>query len=88
MANLLTDEEIGEIKEAFSLFNKDGDGCITNNVLRTVTRSLGQNRRRQSCRMINEVNANSNGTINFHQFFNLIIVRKMKDTEEELKEAF
>ena len=39
--------------------------------------------------MINEVDADGNGTIDFPEFLNLM-ARKMKDTdsEEELKEAF
>ena len=39
--------------------------------------------------MINEVDADGNGTIDFPEFLNLM-ERKMKDTnsEEELKEAF
>ena len=32
-----------EFKEAFSLFDKDGDGTISINELGTVLRSLGQN---------------------------------------------
>ena len=39
----LTDEQIAEFKEAFSLFDKDGDGTITTKELGTVMRSLGQN---------------------------------------------
>ena len=43
MADELTEEEIEEFKEAFSLFDKDGDGSITTKELQTVMRSLGQN---------------------------------------------
>ncbi|CAF2085885.1 unnamed protein product [Brassica napus] len=43
MADQLTDDQISEFKEAFSLFDKDGDGCITTKELGTVMRSLGQN---------------------------------------------
>ena len=32
-----------EYKEAFSLFDRDGDGTITTNELGTVMRALGQN---------------------------------------------
>ena len=39
----LTEEQIAEFKEAFSLFDKDGDGSITTKELGTVMRSLGQN---------------------------------------------
>ena len=43
MAQELTEEQIGECKEAFSLFDKDGDGMITTRELGTVMRALGQN---------------------------------------------
>ncbi|PNH05810.1 Calmodulin [Tetrabaena socialis] len=39
----LTEEQIAEFKEAFALFDKDGDGTITTKELGTVMRSLGQN---------------------------------------------
>ncbi|CAI9787481.1 unnamed protein product [Fraxinus pennsylvanica] len=81
---------ISEFKEAFSLFDKDGDGCITTKELGTVMRSLGQNPTEAELQdMINEVDADGNGTIDFPEFLNLM-ARKMKDTdsEEELKEAF
>jgi calmodulin len=38
----LTDEQIAEFKDAFSLFDKDGDGSITLEELATVMRSLGK----------------------------------------------
>ncbi|XP_074567121.1 calmodulin-like [Curcuma longa] len=90
MAEQLTDDQIAEFKEAFSLFDKDGDGCITTKELGTVMRSLGQNPTEAELQdMINEVDADGNGTIDFPEFLNLM-ARKMKDTdsEEELKEAF
>nr|VDD12851.1 unnamed protein product [Brassica rapa] len=117
MADQLTDEQISEFKEAFSLFDKDGDGlfissshissislvpncwdrffdldfgCITTKELGTVMRSLGQNPTEAELQdMINEVDADGNGTIDFPEFLNLM-AKKMKDTdsEEELKEAF
>ena len=43
MADQLTEEQIAEFKEAFTLFDKDGDGTITTKELGTVMRSLGQN---------------------------------------------
>ncbi|MBA0690071.1 hypothetical protein Goari_007767 [Gossypium aridum] len=90
MVDQLTDEQIAEFKEAFSLFDKDGDGCITTKELGTVMRSLGQNPTEAELQgMINEVDADQNGSIDFPEFLNLI-ARKMKDidSEEELKEAF
>ena len=39
----LSDEQISEFKQAFALFDKSGDGEISNDELGTVMRSLGQN---------------------------------------------
>merc|ERR1711929_1039 len=90
MAEQLTEEQIAEFKEAFSLFDKDGDGTITTKELGTVMRSLGQNPTEAELQdMINEVDADGNGTLDFPEFLSLM-ARKMKDTdtEEELIEAF
>ncbi|XP_010505874.1 PREDICTED: calmodulin-2/4 [Camelina sativa] len=86
----LTEDQLVECKEIFSSIDKDGDGCITTKELGTVMRSLGQNPTEAELQdMINEVDADGNGTIDFPEFLNLM-ARKMKDTdsEEELKEAF
>lgn len=90
MVEQLTNDQIAEFKEAFSLFDKDGDGSITTKELGTVMRSLGQNPTEAELQdMISEVDVDGNGTIDFPEFLNLM-ARKMKDTdsEEELKEAF
>ncbi len=36
MADQLTEEQIAEFKEAFSLFDKDGDGTITTKELGSI----------------------------------------------------
>eukprot|EP00794_Sanderia_malayensis_P015459 gene15459-17042_t len=90
MADQLTEEQIAEFKEAFSLFDKDGDGTITTKELGTVMRSLGQNPTEAELQdMINEVDADGNGTIDFPEFLTMM-ARKMRDsdTEEEIREAF
>ena len=47
-----------EFKEAFALFDKDGDGTITTNELATVMKSLGQNPSEKDLEdMIREVDA-------------------------------
>ncbi|KAH8495700.1 hypothetical protein H0E87_018762 [Populus deltoides] len=90
MAEALTEEQIVEFREAFCLFDKDGDGCITVEELATVIRSLDQNPTEEELHdMISEVDSDRNGTIEFAEFLSLM-AKKMKETdaEEELKEAF
>merc|ERR1711893_145843 len=83
-------EQIGEFREAFSLFDKDGDGTITTKELGTVMRSLGQNPSDEELQdMINEVDVDGNGEIDFEEFLQMM-AKKMKETdsEEEIREAF
>ncbi|XP_072476463.1 calmodulin-alpha-like [Notamacropus eugenii] len=90
MADQLTEEQIAEFKEVFSLFDKDGDRTITTKELDTVMRSLGQNPNEAELQdMINKADADGNGTIDFLEFLT-VMARKMKDTdsEEEMREAF
>ena len=37
-----TDEEVAQLKQAFALFDLDGNGFITNDELGTVLRKMGQ----------------------------------------------
>jgi calmodulin len=86
----LDETQIGEFKEAFSLFDKDGDGTISTKELGTVMRALGQNpTEAELADMINEVDDDKSGTIEFNAFLSLM-EKKIgdNDTEEEIKEAF
>ncbi|GAA5877691.1 hypothetical protein JCM8547_003799 [Rhodosporidiobolus lusitaniae] len=90
LARAQSETQIAEFKEAFSLFDKDGDGTITTRELGTVMRSLGQNPTEAELQdMINEVDADGNGQIDFPEFLTMM-ARKMKDTdsEDEVREAF
>ena len=95
IADQLTEEQIAEFQEAFSLFSRPVSmGFLPNALptkkLGTVMRSLGQNPTMvELADMINEVDADGNGTIDFPEFLSLM-ARKIKDTdtEEELREAF
>ena len=86
----LTPEQIAEFREAFNIFDKDGDGRITAKELGTVMRSLGQNPSEAELQdMVNEVDLDGNGTIEFDEFL-YMMSRQMRegDTEEEIKDAF
>ena len=90
MAHQLTEEQIDELKEAFSLFDKDGDGNITSEELGAVLRSLDQNPTETELQdMINEVDEDRDGTISFQEFTTMM-GRKTEGTnrEAELRKAF
>ncbi|TKV91686.1 hypothetical protein SEVIR_9G113600v4 [Setaria viridis] len=90
MAERLTQEEIDEFKEVFNIYDKDRNGFITSKELGTVMKSLGKNFTEPELQaMIKDVDADGNGSIDFHEFLNLM-AHKLKDTdsEEKLREAF
>jgi len=90
MVEQLSEEQIAEFKEAFALFDKENKGTIGVEELGIVMRSLGHNLTEEELRgMINEVDADGNGTIDFIEFL-CFLARRLKDNEveEELKEAF
>ena len=86
----LTDEQIADCKEAFSLFDKNGDGSITCDELRTVMTSLGENPTTSDLEeMIQEVDSDGNGKIEFSEFLTMM-TRKMgtRSFNDEALEAF
>jgi len=86
----LTEEQISEFREAFELFDKDGDGTITTKELATVMRSLGQNPTEAELQdMINEVDIDGSGSIEFNEFLTMMS-KKIKENESsnDIREAF
>lgn len=75
---------------SFSLFDKDNDGSINAKELGTVMRALGQNPSVTELRaMVDEVDLDGNGVIDFEEFLEMIVKEMNKtDTEEEMREAF
>ena len=90
--DMLTEEQIADFKEAFSLFDQNGDGTIRTRELGIVMRSLGQNPTAAELQdMVNEVGADGNGTIDFPEFLTIMarkFATKTDDSEDELREAF
>mmetsp|Transcript_4347 Transcript_4347/g.9064 ORF Transcript_4347/g.9064 Transcript_4347/m.9064 type:complete len:149 (-) Transcript_4347:308-754(-) len=90
MSEQYTEEQIAEFKEAFSLFDKDGDGTIDADELGTVLRSLGNQPTDEDVEdMIREADEDGNGTIDFSEFIKMMPTQERDDNaEEEMLEAF
>ena len=87
----LTEEQIGEIKEVFTLFDKNGDDTIVSTELGTVMRSLGKNPTEAELQeMIKEADETGKGVISFESFKMLLskVTKLDSDRAEELLEAF
>jgi len=90
MADQYSEEQIAEFKEAFSLFDKDGDGTIDSEELGTVLRSLGNQPTDEEVEdMIREADKDGNGTIDFAEFIEMMPTQERdENAEEEMLEAF
>ncbi|CAF0784589.1 unnamed protein product [Didymodactylos carnosus] len=67
------EEQIAEFKEAFSLFDRQGDGTINLSELGTVVRSLGFNPTESTIKQFQQdYNSNGINKINFHTFLQLL----------------
>jgi len=90
MADYLSEEQISDFKNAFSSFDPSGNGTITTKELGSVLRALSQNPTDAELQdMINDVDADGSGTIEFPEFLQMMS-RKIRDTEseEEIRESF
>jgi hypothetical protein len=77
----LTDNQIAEYKEAFSTFDKDADGSITAKELGAVMNSLHhQQTDAELQRIITNVDDNSNGTIEFGEFLEMMAAVPTENT--------
>ena len=83
-------EEIDELREAFALFDVDGDGVITTAELGLVMKSLGRVlSNRQLKELIASADADGNGTIEFDELTELMEKNTVKNTFlDEMKKAF
>ncbi|XP_037953621.1 neo-calmodulin-like [Teleopsis dalmanni] len=86
----LNDKQMMEIREAFTMFDTNGDGSINVRELGTVMRSLGENPTEAELKdLISEIDADGSGTINLYEFTNLM-GRKYtgRSDEDDVREAF
>ncbi|XP_037503725.1 calmodulin-A-like [Rhipicephalus sanguineus] len=86
----LSEDAIAELREAFVLFDKDGNGAISTKELGTMMRALDQNTTEADLKdMIAEVDTDGDGTIDFAEFLAMMTKKThTADTEEEIREAF
>jgi len=86
----LTDDQLADYREAFNLFDQDGDGKVTTQELGEVMKNLGQNPTDEELRdMINELDRDGNGTVEFNEFLAHITAKQTEaDDEDEMQQAF
>jgi len=82
------DDEMAELKEAFAVFDKNGDGSITTTELGIVLRGMNKNFTDQELKKIVQAfDGNGDGTIDFAEFLKMMTTYERKGVDE-LKEAF
>jgi calmodulin len=68
-----TDKYVEELREAFALFDKDNDGCITSKELHTVMNGLRlQITEQEIADIINNVDVDGSGTVDFNEFLRMM----------------
>jgi len=90
MTNNLTENEIAELKEAFTMFDRENTGKINQKQMDIIMKNLGQNDNEDTVTEMFDANTSTDTkTIDFAEFLN-IISQKMQDngTEDEIREAF
>ena len=90
MADQLTEDQISELKEAFSLFDKNGNHAVHVTELGVIMRSLGHKPTEVELQDIINQDIFNHNTITFFKF-KQIMEDKIRDREKEgveLKEAF
>jgi len=88
--NNISMDFILEMKEAFLLFDKNGDGFISARELGVLMRTLGRNPTEEEImNIMNEIDVDHNGKLDFPEF--VIMMRDKlsgEDMEQEIRQAF
>merc|ERR1712010_215463 len=86
----LSEEQMEEIREAFSLFDGDASGAIDVRELKAAMRALGfEVKNEELKKMVSDVDNDGNGTIEFAEFLEMM-TGKMgeKDSREDIEKVF
>merc|ERR1739842_273923 len=89
-AGQLSEEQVDEIREAFSLFDSDASGAIDVRELKAAMRALGfEVKNEELKKMVSDVDNDGNGTIEFAEFLQMM-TGKMgeKDSREDIEKVF
>ena len=89
----ISEDRLAEFREAFNLFDNDGDGRIGIQELGSIFREIGQRPSDEEIIIMldeaDHLDQHQDGTITFQEFMTLMQKRMTDlDTEEELIEAF
>merc|ERR1711959_25715 len=89
-AGQLSEEQLDEIREAFSLFDSDASGAIDVRELKAAMRALGfEVKNEELKKMVSDIDGDGNGTIEFGEFLTMM-TGKMgeKDSREDIEKVF
>lgn len=90
----MTCEQVEELREAFRLFDKDGDGAISSEEFGSVMQALGLSPTKEELEiLLDSVDTDRNGVIDFAEFVDVMRGHLWQadgapSAEDELKEAF
>ena len=86
----LTQNEIEELRQAFDLFDTNGNGKIDVKELRSAMQSLGFDTKNPTIyQMIQDIDKSSATEVNFDEFLNLMTSRLAgSDTKEDIQKIF
>merc|ERR1712146_5332 len=89
-AGQLSEEQLDEIREAFSLFDSDASGAIDVRELKAAMRALGfEVKNEELKKMVSDIDGDGNGTIEFSEFLQMMTGKMSeKDSREDIEKVF
>ena len=90
MADQLSQDQIQEFRDAFSLFDADGSGTISVEELGEVLRSVGQNCSDDEIKaLLTEADMDDDGVIDFPEFLTLVAEKMERaDNDVDMRDTF